>query len=72
MELTNEKLKATLKKIKNEPNKELLKTVLGLKHDHEVVKAHIIELTNTMDEIEYVYNAGYYELNNRLKFDDTE
>ncbi len=71
MEITNEKLSEAQGKFNKMSNKELTESILGIKHEHEVVKAYIVELTNLLDELEHVYNDGYSQLNSRLNFEPT-
>ncbi len=68
--MKNEKLKNIVDNYKNLPNKELANILVTLEHDFTNVKNVILELTDTLKELETTYDTIYDELQVRLKFDD--
>ena len=68
--MKNIQLEEIIKNCGNKPNKELANTLLTLKADFENIKKVILELTDTLEELEVTYDAVYNELQKRLKFKD--
>lgn len=68
--MKNEKLKEIIDNHKGLPNKELANILVTLKTDFNNVKNVILELTETLKELEVTYDSVYDELQKRLKFED--
>lgn len=68
MKIKNKQLNEINKTYKNLSNKELSNALIMLYNDFERVKVYLLELTNTLDEFDYVYKNLYDELQYRLKF----
>ena len=70
--MKNEKLQELIDTHTGKSNKDLANVLLTLKADFENIKKTIIELTETLDEVEVTYDHVYNELQKRLKFKDTD
>jgi hypothetical protein len=68
--MKNEKLQEIIDKHKGLPNKELANILVTLEADFNSVKKVILELTETLKELEVTYDSVYDELQKRLKFED--
>lgn len=68
--MKSEMLKQLLETYKGKSNKELSTIAMGLFNDFQTIKGHMIELTETIEEIEGVYNKVLNELQSRLHFED--
>jgi hypothetical protein len=68
--MKNEKLQELIDNHTGKSNKDLANTLLTLKADFENIKKTIIELTDTLGEVEVAYDHVYNELQKRLKFKD--
>jgi hypothetical protein len=68
--MKNEKLKEIVDNCKSKPNKELANTLVTLEADFKKVKDVVLDLTETLKELEIAYDAVYDELQKRLKFED--
>jgi hypothetical protein len=68
--MKNEKLQEIIDKHKGLPNKELANILVTLETDFNSVKKVILELTETLKELEVTYDSVYDELQKRLKFED--
>jgi hypothetical protein len=68
--MKNEKLQEIIDKHKALPNKELANILATLEIDFKNVKEVVLELTNTLKELEVTYDSVYDELQKRLKFED--
>lgn len=64
--MKNEKLQHILDTYTKRPNKELGNALLTLHADFENIKKVILELTETLNEVEVTYDAVYNELQKRL------
>ena len=64
--MKNEKLQEILNTHKNKSNKELGNILLTLNLDFENIKKVLLELTETLEEVETTYDAVYFELQKRL------
>jgi hypothetical protein len=70
--MKNEKLQELIDTHGSKSNKDLANVLLTLKADFENIKKTIIELTETLEEVEVTYDHVYNELQKRLKFKDTD
>ena len=70
--MKNEKLQELIDTHTGKSNKDLANVLLTLKADFENIKKTIIELTETLEEVEVTYDHVYNELQKRLKFKDTD
>ena len=70
--MKNEKLQELIDTHTGKSNKDLANFLLTLKADFENIKKTIIELTETLEEVEVTYDHVYNELQKRLKFKDTD
>jgi hypothetical protein len=68
--MKNEKLQELIDTHTGKSNKDLANSLLTLKADFENIKKTIIELTDTLSEVEVAYDHVYNELQKRLKFKD--
>lgn len=68
--MNNLKLKDIYENVDKKSNKDLAKTLLGLKNDFEAIKENVLKLTTTLEEVEITYDKVYGELKDRLKFKD--
>lgn len=68
--MKNEKLQEIIDKHKGLPNKELANILVTLEADFNNVKKVVLELTETLKELEVTYDSVYDELQKRLKFED--
>lgn len=68
--MKNEKLQELIDNHKNLPNKELANILVTLEADFNNIKNVILELTETLRELEMTYDSVYDELQKRLKFED--
>ena len=68
--MKNEKLQELIDTHTGKSNKDLANSLLTLKADFENIKKTIIELTDTLSEVEIAYDHVYNELQKRLKFKD--
>ena len=68
--MKNEKLQEIIDKHKGLANKELANTLVTLEADFNNIKNVILDLTETMREVEITYDSVYDELQKRLKFED--
>ena len=64
--MKNEKLQLILETHTNKSNKDLGNILLTLEHDFQSLKSAIVELTETLTEVENTYDAVYNELEKRL------
>lgn len=62
-------LQQILDTYKTKNNRELSLITVNLYNDFTAIKDSILILTNSLAEIEKVYNPVYAELQNRLKFE---
>jgi hypothetical protein len=67
--MKNEKLQEIINKHKGLPNKELANILVTLEADFNNVKNVILDLTETLKELEVTYDSVYDELQKRLKFE---
>jgi hypothetical protein len=67
--MKNEKLQEIIDKHKGLPNKELANILVTLEADFNNVKNVILDLTETLKELEVTYDSVYDELQKRLKFE---
>ena len=70
--MKNEQLNEILESYKNKSNKELANILATLQIDFNNIKTTLINLTDTLKEVEITYDAIYNELQKRLKFDSDE
>jgi hypothetical protein len=68
--MNNPKLKEIYENVDKKSNKDLAKTLLGLKNDFDALKENVLKLTTTLEEVEMTYDKVYNELKERLKFKD--
>ncbi len=68
--MKNEKLQEIIDKHKGLSNKELANILVTLETDFNSVKKVVLELTETLKELEVTYDCVYDELQKRLKFED--
>jgi len=68
--MKNEKLQEIIDNCKNKPNKDLANVLVTLEVDFNNIKSTILELTETLKELEITYDTVYDELQKRLKFED--
>jgi hypothetical protein len=68
--MNNLKLKEIYDNVDKKSNKDLAKTLLGLKNDFDALKENVLKLTTTLEEVEMTYDKVYGELKDRLKFKD--
>lgn len=68
--MKNEALEKINKDLHNKPNKELGNILVTLEHDFNNIKNVILELTETLKELEVTHDNVYNELQKRLKFKD--
>ena len=68
--MNNPKLKEIYDNVDKKSNKDLAKTLLGLKNDFDALKENVLRLTTTLEEVEMTYDKVYGELKDRLKFKD--
>lgn len=68
--MKNEKLEEILKSCALKSNKELANILITLEMDFKSVKEVILDLTNTLKELETTHDVVYGELQKRLKFED--
>lgn len=68
--MNNPKLKEIYENVDKKSNKDLAKTLLGLKNDFDALKENVLRLTTTLEEVEMTYDKVYNELKERLKFKD--
>jgi hypothetical protein len=68
--MKNEKLQEIIDKHKGLANKELANILVTLEVDFNNIKNVILDLTETMKELEITYDNVYDELQKRLKFED--
>jgi hypothetical protein len=68
--MNNPKLKEIYDNVDKKSNKDLAKTLLGLKNDFDALKDNVLKLTTTLEEVEITYDKVYNELKERLKFKD--
>lgn len=66
--MKNEKLQEIIDNHKGLPNKELANILVTLEADFNNIKNVILELTETLKELEVTYDSIYDELQKRLKF----
>jgi hypothetical protein len=67
--MKNEVLKDILESYKTKSNKELSNIAVGLHTDFTALKNHMLELTQTIEEISEVYEKIMIELQSRLHFE---
>lgn len=63
----NEKLQEVLKTHTKKSNKDLAQILVVLERDFNSIKNVLLELTETLNEIETTYDAVYGELEKRIK-----
>ena len=68
--MKNEKLQDVIDNHKNKSNKDLANILVTLEVDFNNIKTTILELTETLKELEITYDTVYDELQKRLKFED--
>jgi hypothetical protein len=68
--MKNEKLQDVIDNHKNKSNKDLANILVTLEVDFNNIKTTILELTETLKELEVTYDTVYDELQKRLKFED--
>jgi hypothetical protein len=68
--MKNEKLKEIIDNHKNKSNKELANTLATIQIDFKQIKEVILDLTETLKELEITYDTVYDELQKRLKFEE--
>lgn len=66
--MKNESLKEIISNTDSKSNKELSNILLTLESDFNSIKTTILELTETLKELEITYDTVYDELQKRLKF----
>lgn len=66
--MKNEVLKNILDEHTNKSNKDLANILITLESDFNSTKKVILELTETLKELEITYDSVYNELQKRLKF----
>lgn len=59
--MTKEEVRTVLNNLKTVSNKEIIRTMAGLRDEFEKIKDVMIKLSNSLDEIEKVYGAIYSE-----------
>jgi hypothetical protein len=70
--MKNEKLQEIIDNHKGFPNKELANILITLESDFNNIKKVILELTETLKELEVTYDNIYDELQKRLKFENKD
>lgn len=65
--MKNEKLQDLLNTYKKKSNKDLAQSLVVLERDFNSIKNVLLDLTETVTEIETVYDAIYSELEKRIK-----
>ena len=65
--MKNEKLQEVLKTYTKKSNKDLAQTLVILEKDFNSIKNLLLDLTETLNEIETTYDAVYGELEKRIK-----
>jgi hypothetical protein len=68
--MKNEKLKEIIDSHKNKSNKDLANILATIQIDFKQIKEVILDLTETLKELEVTYDAVYDELQKRLKFEE--
>jgi hypothetical protein len=68
--MKNENLKDIIDNHKNKSNKELANILLTLEIDFNNIKRVVLDLTDTLKELEITHDTIYSELQSRLKFKD--
>ena len=64
--MKNKKLEEILENYKNKSNKELATVLVTLEQDFNSIKSVLLELTETVGEIETVYDSVFEEMEKRL------
>lgn len=65
--MKNEKLQEVLKTYSKKSNKDLAQTLVVLEKDFNMIKSLLLDLTETLNDIETTYDAVYDELEKRIK-----
>jgi len=65
--MKNEKLQEVLNTYTKKSNKDLAQTLVVLEKDFNSIKNLLLDLTETLNEIETTYDAVYGELEKRIK-----
>jgi len=65
--MKNEKLQEVLKTYTKKSNKDLAQTLVILEKDFNSIKNLLLNLTETLNEIETAYDTVYGELEKRIK-----
>jgi hypothetical protein len=65
--MKNEKLQEVLNTYTKKSNKDLAQTLVILEKDFNTIKNILLDLTETLNEIETTYDAVYGELEKRIK-----
>ena len=65
--MKNEKLQEVLNTYTKKSNKDLAQTLVVLEKDFNSIKNLLLDLTETLNEIETTYDAVYAELEKRIK-----
>lgn len=69
MTLKNEALQKIADTYKNKSNKDLSNVLMNLHNDFTQMKTAMLQLAETVSEIEQVYDKVFAELQSRLKFE---
>ncbi len=64
--MKNDKLQEILDTYKSKGNKDLAGILLNLEGDFNLLKGVLLELSETLTEVETVYDAVYQEVHTRL------
>lgn len=65
--MKNEKLQEVLKTYSKKSNKDLAQTLVVLEKDFNMIKSLLLDLTETLNDIETTYDVVYDELEKRIK-----
>lgn len=63
-------LEQILTTYKNKSNKDLANILVTLEVDFNNIKKIVLEVSDTLEEVETVYDLVYAELQHRMKFED--
>ena len=66
--MKNEKLQEIIDGVGNKTNKDLANILISLQVDFNSVKSVILDLTETLKELELTHDTVFQELQKRLKF----
>lgn len=66
--MKNEKLQEIIDDVGNKTNKDLANILISLQVDFNSVKSVILDLTETLKELELTHDTVFQELQKRLKF----